>query len=54
MPDQLITSLEQDFKFYHWKKAETDNRVLRLVTSWATDKKQVEAFMSALSQNAKN
>ena len=54
LPNTLIQKLEHDFKFYHWEKVDTDHTVLRLVTSWATEKKQVEAFMSALSQNAKN
>ena len=54
LPNTLIQKLEHDFKFYHWEKADNDHTVLRLVTSWATDKKQVEAFMSALSQSAKN
>ena len=54
LPNTLIKKLEPDFKFYHWEKADTDHTVLRLVTSWATDKQQVEAFMSALAQSAKN
>jgi len=54
LPNTLIKKLEQNFKFYHWEKADNDHTVLRLVTSWATDKQQVEAFMSALSQSAKN
>ena len=54
LPNSLITALEKSFEFYNWEKAENDHAVIRLVTSWATDAQQVEAFISALSQSAKS
>ena len=48
LPNALITKLEAKFKFYIWEPAENDTSVLRLVTSWATDEAQVEAFIAAL------
>lgn len=48
LPNALIEKLQNDFKFYVWEKAEHNHSALRLVTSWATDPKQVEAFIKAL------
>ena len=54
LPNSLIKTLEQSFQFYDWEKADEEHRVLRLVTSWATDTKQVETFIRALSQSTKS
>lgn len=48
LPNDLIAKLEQEYIFYVWEKREGDSAVIRLVTSWATDVKQVEAFLAAL------
>ena len=45
LPDILIERLRQNFDFYVWEKSADDHSVIRLVTSWATDETQVEAFI---------
>ena len=45
LPNALIARLEKQFKFYIWEKVTSDQAVIRLVTSWATDPKQIEAFL---------
>ncbi|KFZ25492.1 hypothetical protein V502_00029 [Pseudogymnoascus sp. VKM F-4520 (FW-2644)] len=45
LPNALIARLEEEFKFYIWERLTGDQAVIRLVTSWATDQKQVEAFV---------
>ena len=48
LPNPLIKKLETQFKFYIWEPAENQTSVLRLVTSWATDETQVDAFIAEL------
>lgn len=48
LPVELIDELEKDFVFYRWKKQDENHYILRLVTSWATDEKQVEKFIQCL------
>ncbi|KAH6690331.1 threonine aldolase [Plectosphaerella plurivora] len=49
LPNDLITMLQESYSFYVWEKAaDGDSSVIRLVTSWATDQKQVKAFISAV------
>ncbi len=48
VPNTLVARLEKDFDFYIWQSREEDQSVLRLVTAWATDPTQVEAFIQAL------
>ncbi|WP_109483864.1 aminotransferase class I/II-fold pyridoxal phosphate-dependent enzyme [Paraburkholderia sp. C35] len=50
LPDSVIQQLKQHFDFYVWAKRDDDRSVIRLVTSWATDVKQVDAFLSRLVQ----
>ena len=45
LPNTAIESLQQKFDFYIWEKSGSDHSVIRLVTSWATDEAQVEAFI---------
>ncbi|MDH5858156.1 threonine aldolase family protein [Lampropedia aestuarii] len=49
VPDAAITALRQSFAFYVWGPAEDGHSVVRLVTSWATDADQVEAFIAQLT-----
>ena len=48
LPNDLVDQLEEDFRFYRWASHDGDHTTLRLVTSWATDEKQVERFISKL------
>jgi len=49
LPDSVIAALRQDFAFYVWGAAQDNHFVIRLVTSWATDEHQVDAFLSRLA-----
>lgn len=52
LPDAVIAKLKEHFSFYVWEKAECGNSVIRLVTSWATDERQVDAFLDRIAQVA--
>jgi threonine aldolase len=45
LPDKLIESLKERYDFYLWGKADDQHSVVRMVTSWATDEKQVDALI---------
>jgi threonine aldolase len=51
LPDSVIAALRQHFAFYVWRKADNDRSVIRLVTSWATEEHQVDAFLAQLAQH---
>lgn len=44
-PDALIENLKGSYDFYVWGKNDNQHSVVRLVTSWATDEKQVDALI---------
>ncbi|KAH6967969.1 threonine aldolase [Ilyonectria sp. MPI-CAGE-AT-0026] len=48
LPNALIAKLQNEFQFYVWEKVPDDMAVVRLVTSWATSKEQVAAFIKKL------
>ena len=48
LPNTKIEALQENFDFYIWAKLDDHYSVIRLVTSWATDEAQVEAFIEAL------
>ncbi|KAF7553403.1 hypothetical protein G7Z17_g3632 [Cylindrodendrum hubeiense] len=48
LPNALIEKLQNEFHFYVWEKVPDDKAVVRLVTSWATTKDQVTAFIKEL------
>ncbi|MFL9866597.1 aminotransferase class I/II-fold pyridoxal phosphate-dependent enzyme [Paraburkholderia fungorum] len=50
LPDSVISALKQHFAFYVWRKSDNDHSVIRLVTSWATQEHQVDAFLTRLAQ----
>ncbi|RKF38211.1 low specificity L-threonine aldolase [Paraburkholderia fungorum] len=50
LPDSVISALKQHFAFYVWRKSNDDHSVIRLVTSWATQEHQVDAFLTRLAQ----
>ena len=49
LPNTVIESLQKKFDFYVWGKSADDHAVIRLVTSWATDEAQVEAFIGVVT-----
>jgi threonine aldolase len=51
LPNSIIESLSESFKFYHWQKIDSKNSIVRLVTSWATDKNQIDVFISHLKND---
>lgn len=45
LPNKVIEELEKKYSFYVWEKIDENNSAIRLVTSWATKKEAVEAFI---------
>ena len=52
LPNSMIETLEQYFAFYRWEKADDEHSVIRLVTSWATEESQIDAFIAAVENIA--
>lgn len=50
LPDSIISVLKEHFAFYVWGKSDNNRSAIRLVTSWATDEQQVDAFLARLAQ----
>ena len=50
LPNAIIDSLEENFAFYRWEKFDENSSVIRLVTSWATEESQIDAFIAAVEQ----
>lgn len=48
LPNALINRLKEQFDFYVWEAVDDDYSVVRLVTSWATDKSQVDRFIDVI------
>src|SRR5215831_14025970 len=49
-PNTLIERLQQDYGFHFWEKFDAESSVVRLVTSWATEEKDVSEFLQTLRQ----
>ena len=49
LPNAAIATLQPEFAFYVWNKSDDAHSVIRLVTSWATEERQVEAFLERLA-----
>ena len=49
LPDVAIATLQAEFAFYVWNKSGDTHSVIRLVTSWATQEHQVDAFLARLA-----
>jgi threonine aldolase len=43
-PPALIQKLQNHFEFYVWEKLDDESLVVRIVTSWATDRSEGERF----------
>lgn len=52
LPNALIDKLKESFSFYIWEKVEDEYSTIRLVTSWATDEKQVDAFIRLVEETS--
>ena len=50
LPNDLIARLQEKYSFYIWEKIDADRAAIRLVTSWATDEKAVQAFVDDLKK----
>lgn len=49
LPNAAIAALQPEFAFYVWGKSDDTRSVIRLVTSWATEERQVDAFLARLA-----
>ena len=50
LPNVLIEKLKDHFDFYVWEPHDESSSVIRLVTSWATQEMQVDAFAARVEQ----
>ena len=50
LPNAVIDALKESYAFYVWGPHGEGHSVLRLVTSWATQPSNVEAFIVALGK----
>ncbi|MNV10764.1 Low specificity L-threonine aldolase [compost metagenome] len=46
LPKSVIEALLINYQFYIWKDIDSDYAAVRLITSWATDEKQVTNFIN--------
>ncbi|MEI8132072.1 MAG: low specificity L-threonine aldolase [Leptolinea sp.] len=49
LPNSVIQTMNQIYRFYTWAKVDQDNSSIRLVTSWATSDKAVEEFLTDIN-----
>lgn len=50
LPKSIIHTLSLRYQFYVWKEIDQDHAAIRLITSWATNPDQVDAFISDLQR----
>lgn len=50
LPNILIEKLKDHFDFYIWEPHDESSSVIRLVTSWATQEKEVDEFAAKLEE----
>lgn len=48
LPKEIIEKLSEHYLFYVWKEIDEKHSAIRLITSWATDEKQVDKFIMNL------
>ena len=51
LPNTIIEALKKSFDFYLWEQVDDQRSIIRLVTSWATDEQQVDAFIQTMGQS---
>lgn len=49
-PIKLIERLEKKYSFYRWKVIDKEYVAIRLVTSWATEEKNVDEFLNDIKE----
>ena len=49
LPNAVIEKLEQKFAFYNWEPIDEGQTVIRLVTSWTTDKTKIDEFVTIMN-----
>jgi threonine aldolase len=49
LPNSVVAALRKHFSLYVWGKSDDEHSVIRLVTSWTTEKGKVDAFLSRLA-----
>ena len=52
LPNTVIEQLQQDYGFHVWERLDEESSVVRLVTSWATEKNVVSEFLTTLKRCA--
>ncbi len=50
LPNELIAELQKEAAFYVWEKESDSESVIRLVTSWKTEEKEIEEFDALLNK----
>jgi threonine aldolase len=50
LPNAVITALQHDYSFHVWEKVDSDSSAIRLVTSWATKKEEVNSLIEDLKK----
>ena len=53
IPDSVLDKLAQSFMFTEWMRVDSDHRMVRFCTSWATQEAEVNALCEALGSLAK-
>ena len=49
IPNKVIEELEKDYLFYRWTKVNSTHSSIRLITSWATKKEELDKFIEKLN-----
>ena len=49
LSNAAIAALQPEFAFYVWARSDDTHSVIRLVTSWATEERHVDAFLTRLA-----
>lgn len=52
LPNHLIKKLQEDFDFLIWSTIDSENSVVRLITSWATPEDAVNIFIDHLNAHS--
>ncbi len=53
-PNSVMEQLQKDYGFHFWEKFDDNHSIVRLVTSWATEAKDVSEFLLTLEGCAKD
>lgn len=53
LPNEVIDTLSKKYLFYVWKEVNETHSAIRLITSWATNEKEVEEFIMDINKTKK-